>query len=199
MKINKIYTAVSFLAMLTLLLPGKSIFAKAEEASSSRDRARNNEAETGTMKRDYDEEKENESEAHRSAVASFVKSLLEVADRNKGGIGEQVRVVAREEEESEATTSKAIAEVEGRSWLKTFLIGTDYKNLGMIRSEMVKTQSRIDQLSRLLETMATSADSVTTTEQIRILTEAQTKLEDFLKQNESKFSLFGWFVKWFNK
>ena len=199
MKINKIYTAVSFLAMLTLLLPGKSIFAKAEEASSSRDRARNNEAETGTMKRDYDEEKENESEAHRSAVASFVKSLLEVADRNKGDIGEQVRVVAREEEESEATTSKAIAEVEGRSWLKTFLIGTDYKNLGMIRSEMVKTQSRIDQLSRLLETMATSADSVTTTEQIRILTEAQTKLEDFLKQNESKFSLFGWFVKWFNK
>ncbi len=212
MRTNKIYIAISFLAMLTLLLPGKSIFAKAE--TSSRERDDRDEVRTGTIKEDdddkdedkdevrtgtkKDDDDEDEAEEHRSTVAEFVKKLLEVADRNKGGIGEQVRVIAREQEDAQTTTVKAIEEIEGRNWLKTFLIGTDYKNLGMIRSEMVKTQSRIDKLNRLLETMTTSTGSVTTTEQIRLLMEAQTKLNNFLKANESRFSLFGWFVKLFN-
>jgi len=209
MKKNKLYIVVSFLALAVMILPAKSIFAKAE--TSGRERDDRNEIETGTLKRNDDDDEartgtmkrddreENEAETHRSAVAAFVQNLLKVADRNKGGIGEQVRVVAKEQEEAQATTSKAIAEVEGRSWLKTFLLGTDYRNLGMIRSEMVKTQSRIDKLNRLLETMTTSTGATTTAEQIQNLTQAQTKLEDFLKQNESKFSLFGWFVKLFNK
>jgi|SRR3989344_3568334 len=213
MQKNKVYIALSFLAMLTLLLPSVSTFAKAENSSrgqnddrdevgagtSRRDDDSDDEARTGTERRGNEDKGKEEAEAHRSAVASFIKSLLEVADRNKGGIGEQVRAVAREQEEAQATTSKAVAEVEGRNWLKTFFLGTDYKNLGMLRSEMVKTQSRIDRLNRLLETMTTSTGATTTLEQIRLLTEAQTKLENFLRQNESKFNLFGWFVKWLNR
>ncbi len=197
MKTNKAYVAVSFLSVATLLLPSAAIFAKAE-VSSGREGEERNELRTGTAIRD-DNEGENESEARRSTVSTFVKSLLDVAERNNGGIGEQVRVVAREQAESETTTSQAIAEVEGRNSFKTFLIGTDYKNLGMIRSEMVKTSSRIDWLNRLLERMTTSTGATTTLSEIQSLTQAQTKLEDFLKQNESKFSLFGWFVKLFNK
>ena len=89
--------------------------------------------------------------------------------------------------------------MEARNWLKTFLLGTDYKNIGMIRSEIAKTQNRINKLTRLLDSMTTSTGSVTTSEQIQNLVQAQTKLSDFIKQNEDKFSLFGWFVKLFNK
>jgi len=145
-----------------------------------------------------EEEDEDEAEMRSSTVAKFVKKLLEVADKNKGGIGEEVRIVAREQEEEKERVFEAIEEVKSRSWLKTFLIGADYKNIGMIRSEIVKTQNRLDKLSGLLETMTTSTGATTTIEQIQNLAQAQTKLTDFLKVNESRFSLFGWFVKLFN-
>ncbi len=227
---NKIYTAISFFAILAMLLPGKSTFANTE--TSSRERGDSDEVRTGTVKQDDDEDDdsdesdkartgtnerededknengtgtareekgENEADEHRSAVASFVQGLLKVADRNKGGIGEEVRAVAREQDESEATTTKAIAEVESRGSLKTFFLGTDYKNLGMLRSEMVKTANRLDRLNRLLASMTTSTGATSTLEQVQVLTRAQAKLEAFLKADENKFSLFGWFMKWFNR
>jgi hypothetical protein len=47
---------------------------------------------------------------------------------------------------------------------------------------------------------ATNEESKTTLlGQIQKLEQEQQKIEDFLKANESKFSLFGWFVKLFNK
>src|ERR1035437_2312565 len=45
-------------------------------------------------------------EDHRSAVATFVQSLLAIADR-KGNLGEQVRVIAQAQKDSEATTTNA--------------------------------------------------------------------------------------------
>lgn len=239
MRKNKVYVAVSLLALLAMLLPAKLIFARTEapeanrveddgiEASvlsESRDKSPESEgdrvkiddrqiddSQTGSVKQEDDGDKvetgtlkeekdgENEAEMHRSAVSSFVENLLEVADKNKDGVGEDVRVIAKEEDDAEENVSKAVEEVKGRSSLKTFLIGTDYKNIGMIRSEMAKTQNRLDKLNGLLEKMSTSTGATTTLEQIQNLTETQTKLEDFLQENENKFSLFGWFVKLFNR
>ncbi len=227
-----LYGAISFFAMLAVLLPNRSTFAKAQvnasqtgtlrqenepaesmsaTATAAQEKTRG-ESETGTLRQENEpgesmsptatakqENGRSEAEEHRSVVALFVQNLLQVADRNTNGIGEQVRAIAKDQEASDEAVTTEIEAVENRSSIKTFLIGTDYKNIGMIRSEMVKTDSRIDQLNRLLETMTTSTGSVTTSLEIQNLTNEQTKLENFLKQNESKFSLFGWFVKLFNK
>lgn len=136
---------------------------------------------------------------HRSTVSTFVQTLLNVADREEGGIGEQVRVVAQQQNESKDTVADAIDTIKNRGKVKTFLIGTDYKNIGQLRSEMVKTRNQIDQLKRLLD-KATSEESKTALQgQIQALEQEQQKIEDFLKANESKVSLFGWFVKLFSK
>jgi hypothetical protein len=136
---------------------------------------------------------------HRSTVAAFVQSLLNIADRKQGGIGEQVRVVAQQQNESKDKVADAIDKVKDRSKVKTFLIGTDYKNIGQLRSEMVKTGNRADWLKRLLD-KTTSEESKTALQgQIQTLEQEQQKIDAFLKANESKFSLFGWFVKLFNK
>jgi predicted nucleic acid-binding Zn-ribbon protein len=135
---------------------------------------------------------------HRSAVANFVQSLLQVADREEG-IGPQVKVIAQQQNDSEATTNQAIEKVQSRSKIKTFLIGTDYKNIGALRSEMVQTRNRLDQLKRLIETVTNEADKTELQNQITALEQEQQKIDDFLKANESKFSLFGWFVKLFNR
>ncbi len=139
-----------------------------------------------------------QSDEHRSEVSKFVKGLNDVSDRNLK-VGKQVREIAREQSSSTDETVDAIKKVERRNGFKTFLIGSDYKNLGQIRSNIVKTQNRIEKLNKELEKMASSTDKTIILADIKALEDHQTKIETFVKTNESKFSLFGWFVKRFNR
>ncbi|MFA5098736.1 MAG: hypothetical protein WC461_00755 [Candidatus Paceibacterota bacterium] len=137
-------------------------------------------------------------EEHRSAVSNFVHGLLDVADR-EGGIGEQVRIIAKEQNQSASTTIQAMEKVQTRSKIKTFFIGSDYKNLGALRSEMVQTENRLEQLNKLMENAQADADKAELQSQIQTLQQEQQKIENFVKTNESKFSLFGWLTKLFTK
>ena len=65
-----------------------------------------------------------------------------------------------------------------------------------MRSEMVQTRNRLEKLNKVME-KATSTPEIQA--QIKILEQTQTKIESFIKTQESKFSLFGWLVKLFNK
>ncbi len=180
-----------FILTITVVLSlvvfsGESAIAKAEQNQANKISADNNNK--GQLN----------AETHRSEVANFVQSLLQVADR-EGGIGEQVRVIAQQQNDSEAATTQAIEKVQTRSKIKTFLIGSDYKNLGALRSEMVKTRNRIEQLNRLMENIQNEGDKTELQNQIQTLEQEQTNIENFIKAQEGKFSLFGWLLKLFNK
>jgi hypothetical protein len=138
------------------------------------------------------------SETHRSTVATFVHSLLSVADR-EGGIGTQVRTVAQSQNNSASTTVTAIKMVEDRGSLRTFLAGSDYKNLGVIRSEIATTSANIEKLKKLLSQATSDADKAELTVQIKALEEEKMKIDNYVKKNEERFSLFGWFNKLFVK
>ncbi len=135
-------------------------------------------------------------EEHRSAVANFVQTLLKTASTTKGTIGEQVRIIAREQNNTTASTTEAIEKIQKRNKIKTFLLGSDYRNLGALRSEMVQTRNRIEQLNRVMGKTASTTEVQT---QLQNLEQEQTKMEDFVKAQENKFSLFGWLVKLFQK
>ena len=135
--------------------------------------------------------------AHRSAVASFVQNLLNVADKEQGGIGQEVKAIAQAQNDNLDKEVAEIDKINNRSKTKTFLIGTDYKNIGMLRSNMVKTQNQIDQLNRLLDKTTSTETKAELQAQILVLTPEQQKIDDFIKANESKFSLLGWLVKIF--
>lgn len=134
------------------------------------------------------------SELHRSTVASFVQKLLDVADR-EGGIGAQVRLIAQAQNNSASTSAEAIKKVEKRNKLKTLFFGSDYKNLGALRSEITKTNNNIEQLKNLLDKTTDIADRAELSAQIKVLEALQLKTDAFVKANESSFSLFGWFNK----
>jgi len=131
-------------------------------------------------------------------VANFVQNLLSVADK-EGGIGEQVRTIAQQQNQSVEATVQAMEQVQTRSKVKTFFMGSDYKNLGTLRSEMVQTMNRLEKLNTLLESAENEADKTELKAQIQTLTQEQAKIEAFVKAEEGKFSLFGWFVKLFSK
>ncbi len=134
------------------------------------------------------------SDTHRSAVATFVQSLLKVADR-EGGIGAQVRVIAQAQNDSEKTTAEAIAKVENRNGFVTFFIGTDYKNIGVLRSEMVTTSNQIDQLKKLVAQVTNSTDKAELQAQIQVLEQEQVKIQTFITTHENRFSLLGWLFR----
>lgn len=136
-------------------------------------------------------------EEHRSAVANFVQNLLIIADR-EGGIGEQVRIIAQQQNQSASTTIQAITKVQNRGGFKTFFIGSDYKNLGVLRGEMVQTRNRIQQLNNILENVQNEGDKTELQNQITTLEQEQAKIETFIKSKDGKFSLFGWLVRLFN-
>lgn len=135
---------------------------------------------------------------HQSIVSAFVHSLLSVADRD-GGIGTEVRAVAKSQNDSATTTAEAIAEVEGRGALRTFILGSDYKNLGVIRSEMATTTTNIAKLKTLLDKTVNAADRAELSLQIKALEAEQATLEIYVKAHENAFSLLGWFSKLLNK
>ena len=136
---------------------------------------------------------------HRNAVSALVQDLLNVADKEGNGIGEQVRTVAKEQNETKDEVAAKIDKIQNRSKIKTFLVGMDYKNTGQLRSEMVKTRNQIERLTRLMNKTTNERNKTIIQEQTQKLEQQQKNIDDFLTTNESKFSLFGWAVKFFNK
>jgi len=134
---------------------------------------------------------------HRSIVASFVQSLLAVAEQDSA-IGPQVKVIAQQQNQDEAVTDEALQSVETRGKIKTFLVGSDYKNLGALRSQYVHTRNRIRQLTRLMNDTQDETVKATLATQIQTLNTDMTNLNKFITDNENQFSLFGWFFKLFN-
>lgn len=147
---------------------------------------------------DEDTEDQGEADEYRSEVAKFVQTLLSAGAR-MGGIGEEVRKIASEQASSTEKVASAVEKVEKRNKIKTFLIGSDYKNLGAIRSELVTTKNRLQRLSREVERMASSTDKTAVAAEIASLEQERARIEAFVKSNESKFSIFGWAVRLFQE
>lgn len=145
-----------------------------------------------------DEHGELTAENHRSTVATFTKSLLSVADR-EGGIGTEVRTIAQSQNDSATVTATAMAHVEDRGRLFTFFFGSDYKNLGVIRSEVATTTAHIAQLKKLTEKATSDTDRAELTADLEVLQAEQVKMSAYVSEHESVFSLFGWFAKLFAK
>jgi len=186
------FLVVFFLAIAIVFSLTAWVIAKADQNQGIN---QENNATTNGKNSTSSEKGQINAEEHRSTVANFVQGLLGVADREQGGIGEQVRVIAQQQNDSDATTSQAMEKVQTRNKIKTFLIGSDYKNLGALRSETVQTRNRLDQLNRLIQNATDTAEIQT---QIQTLEQEQTKIENFIKAQEGKFSLFGWLSKLIN-
>lgn len=133
-------------------------------------------------------------EQHRSEVATFVQSLLRSSDR-EGGIGPEVRVIAKSQNDSASTTADAMSKIEKRGKFKKFLIGDDYKNLGKIRSELATTSNNIARLQKLLDSATSTSERAELVAQIQKLETIKEEINKYLNDHKEKFSLFGWFVR----
>lgn len=143
------------------------------------------------------EEVQNRVQIQKISISEFVEKIKSIAEKNN--LGEDVDTIIEELSESASTTVQAMEKVQTRSKVKTFFFGSDYKNLGTLRSEMVQNQSRIEQLTQLMNGITDTTDQIDLENQIQALETEQSKISDFITEQEDSFSLFGWFNKLINE
>lgn len=142
------------------------------------------------------------SQLHKVKSEEVTKILKEEATKQKTAgkteVGNQIQQVATEQEQTQAETVDAIAEVESRGKVKTFLIGTDYKNLGQLRSSLVHNRNEIRKLTKSLTQVQAPEEKALIEAQLLTLTQERERIKTVITTNESSFSLLGWVSRFLN-
>ena len=107
-------------------------------------------------------------------------------------ISNQIEAVVAVQQQTQTETVAAIEEVETRGKVKTFLVGTDYKNLGQLRSSLVHNRNEIRQLTQTLTQTQTPENQALIEAQLATLMQERERIKTVITNNETSFSLFGW-------
>jgi len=138
------------------------------------------------------------SEQRRSNVATAVQEMLKVADRNDG-IGEQVRVIAQEQNQKHEKIEESLKKVQGRSRLVKFLIGSDLGEIQNAEQTMAQVEDQVQQLRQLKDGLKLKTDQQTIDEQLQLLEQTQSQIKNLLEESKGGFSLLGWALKLFRR
>jgi len=133
---------------------------------------------------------------HMSAVAQKVEELL-TTKTMRGGIGEQVREIAQEQNQAQVQIRKELNKLETKNNFLKKLFGADYKTIGNLNQQMEQNRSRILQLQQLTEQVENQADQAKIQEAVLALTEQNTALQEQVLAEENSGSLLRWLVKLF--
>lgn len=121
-----------------------------------------------------------------------VRALLASKDL-VGGIGDQVSELAKQMNESVATTTEAEAKVQARGFLVRLFFGGDSAAAEVIAQQVAQNQARIDELTKLLNGANVSADiQVVLKAQIAAIQDAQARLQDLAQKEQKSWGLFSW-------
>lgn len=140
-------------------------------------------------------------QAHRSAVAEFAESLLQVAkreDEGASGLGERIRVIAQAEKENEPMTTTAIERVAFSGALSSLVFGSDQEHLRLLKISLTKTGERLAELAAIRESTIDQTTRAMLLTQIERLKKDQDILQKFTTAHENRFSFFGWVANLFS-
>lgn len=134
---------------------------------------------------------------HMSVVAQKVQELLQL--KTAGGIGDQVREIARTQHQAQTQIKEQLNKLEERGWLTKLLLGADTEALNNLRTQLLQNQVRIRQLEQLKNQLSNSGDQTKIQETIQALIAENTSLREQVNIEEQTKSLFGWLVNFLNR
>ncbi|MFA5778406.1 MAG: hypothetical protein WC870_02900 [Candidatus Paceibacterota bacterium] len=155
-----------------------------------------NEGETSQIQNREQEETQNQSELavteqRKSTVANAVQGMLQVAERN-GGIGQQVKVIAQNQNQNQEKLEVSLAKVQDRGGFAKFFIGPNYGEIENAEKILEQNREQVRQLNELKNQLVNQGDEQVLTQQIQALEQANLEIENSLKVERKGFSLFGW-------
>lgn len=170
-----------------------------QQAQERRDQRQQNRIERRQSREEQlrDLGKSERAEERMSDVAKRVKEILEEREV-KGGIGELVREVAREQSESHATLSARLEKIKSRSGAVRWLLGHDRQNLMDIKKDATAIDQRIAKIEAGLESMSEEEREVAL-DLVEDLKAQRAELLATVEEKDSEFSVAGWFRKLFGQ
>lgn len=110
-----------------------------------------------------------------------------------GGIGEQVSEIAKEMNDSVATTTDIEIKIHSRGFFARLFFGGDRDAAQRISREVVSNQKRIESLITLLSQANISVDMRTALNtQITVLQDSQLRLKDLAEREQNGWGIFSW-------
>lgn len=134
----------------------------------------------------------------RSQVSSAVQEMLKVAERS-GGIGEQVRAMAQNQEKNQEKLEASLERIQNRNKLVRFIFGPDNQNIKNARKLLQDNKNELTRLENIRSQFIDVVDQEKVQEQIEKIKEASNQIERDLDKSEKVFSLFGWVKNIFSK
>lgn len=134
---------------------------------------------------------------HMSDVANKVQELQQI--REEGGLGEQVRQVAQEQNQAQSQIKDNLNKLNSRGQLIKLLMGTDYEVIKNLKTQLEQNQLRITTLEQI-QTQLTNQEDITMVQAtIQTLKQQNISLQEKVNSEEKTKSMFGWLFKFFAK
>ncbi|KKQ95540.1 MAG: hypothetical protein UV74_C0001G0045 [Candidatus Woesebacteria bacterium GW2011_GWB1_43_14] len=131
---------------------------------------------------------------HMSIVATKVEELLEMRE-DKEGIGQEVREIARGQNDSQVEVDEEFGKLENRSQVMKKLFGNDHRAARNLRRQMEQNNLRIMQLQELASKVKNQADEDKIQEAIQAILNQNIALAEAIQEEEEIRSAFGWLAK----
>jgi hypothetical protein len=132
---------------------------------------------------------------NQNEVRIAVHALLEM-DNLTGGIGPQVREVARDFNNSIQATLRAEERIENRGGIRRFFAGGDFEAAEEIEQEINQSRQRIQQLNQLREDCPCDVEvKAMLREQTESMEQEQDRLQGLAQAEKQSKGLFGWIWK----
>jgi len=132
-----------------------------------------------------------------SEVAKQVQGMLEI--KTTGGIGDQVREVAREQNQAQEKIQEHVMKMETKNQMLKKLFGPDYKSLSALNQLIAENTVRIEQLQELLTQVQNYADRTQIEATIQSIISQNTALNTLVSEEAQTRSMFGWLLRLFNQ
>jgi hypothetical protein len=108
---------------------------------------------------------------------------------------DQIQNTLQVQSQVQQRVQNALKNIEQRPAYLRFLIGPDYKNVGQVRSEIVRLDAQVRQLTQLRDSLTNQDDINSVQSVIDDLDSQSTQIQNTLQQQTQGFSLFGWLAK----
>ncbi len=132
---------------------------------------------------------------NQNQVRLAVHSLLAMGDL-VGGIGPQVREIARNFNNSVQATIKSEEKIQTRSGFVRFFAGGDAKAAEELETEVNQNQQRIKELKQLKDQSDCDEEvKAMMQEQIQLMEQEQTRLQELAQAEKKSKGLLGWLWK----
>lgn len=97
--------------------------------------------------------------------------------------------ITEKQTDSIEKSDQAMSTIEDTTWVRTFLLGN---SLGVLRFQVVQMKDETTSLEALALKPEYAKNQIQIASQVKLLKEKQEQVENFIREKENEFSLFGW-------